>query len=577
MSGAIETDVAIVGCGPAGSTLASILRKYRPALRVDLFERTAFPREHVGESLLPLVCSVLDEMGCWDAVERAGFPVKIGATYRWGTTPDLWDFEFLGGAPFSQQARPGRYEGQRRETAFQVERALFDSILLDNAKERGTHVHQPRRVDRVLREGDRVAGLVLDDGGTVHARHYVDASGGTGVLRRAMGVAVEEPTQLQNVAFWDYWEDAEWAVTIGTTATRVLVMSLPYGWLWFIPVGPTRTSIGLVVPAKRYKEMGLSPEELYLRAMAEEPKIRELTESATREGNVRGTKDWSFRAERLVGENWYLAGESAGFADPILAAGITLAMTGARELAYTILEIERGKLDAPWLKATYGATQLARIGQHIQFADFWYSANGQFSDLKEFTRGIARDAGLELDANQAFQWLGTGGFAHDAEAAAGVAEFSVALLKQLVQRLTDTKADWAVNHFNVFRLNLEGATLTRAARYRAGGVERTDAYVRGDKTWPLRDLFSLVFQVLQREKTVEGIVGRLHAHARSTGTDPGRLLENAIEVLEALVHEGWVVGKFDPKHKPLTAVTNANAGAVRDNADIPPARRAAAE
>src|ERR1700722_8538532 len=104
-------DVAIIGGGPAGSTTATILKKYRPDLGVAVFEREHFPREHVGESLLPSVCKVLDEMGCWDAVEQAGFPIKIGATYRWGSSPDLWDFEFLPVSEYRDEPRPGRFEG----------------------------------------------------------------------------------------------------------------------------------------------------------------------------------------------------------------------------------------------------------------------------------------------------------------------------------------------------------------------------------------------------------------------------------------------------------------------------------
>src|SRR5688572_29327694 len=126
----ITCDVAIIGGGPGGSTTGSLLKKYRPTLKVCIFEKEKFPREHIGESQLPPIGDVLAEMGCWDKVEAANFPIKIGATFRWGRTPELWDFEFLPLKDFKPEARPAKYEGQRRQTAWQVERAIYDDILL---------------------------------------------------------------------------------------------------------------------------------------------------------------------------------------------------------------------------------------------------------------------------------------------------------------------------------------------------------------------------------------------------------------------------------------------------------------
>src|SRR5271168_175695 len=108
----VHYDVAIIGGGPAGSTCASLLRKYAPGLKVAVFEREIFPRDHIGESLLPPISLILEEMGCWDKIEAADFPIKIGATYRWGRRPELWDFEFLPGDQFLEQPRPAKFEGQ---------------------------------------------------------------------------------------------------------------------------------------------------------------------------------------------------------------------------------------------------------------------------------------------------------------------------------------------------------------------------------------------------------------------------------------------------------------------------------
>ena len=189
-----DYDVAIIGGGPAGSTCGALLRKYHPGLRVVILERAEFPREHVGESQLPPISKILNEMGCWGKVEAANFPIKIGATYRWGSTPDLWDFEFLPIQQFKNEPRPSRYEGCRLQTAFQVDRAQYDKILLDHSGELGCEIHEGTAVAKVITDNDTVKGLTLGNGETITASYYVDASGGAGILRRSLNVDVEVPT-----------------------------------------------------------------------------------------------------------------------------------------------------------------------------------------------------------------------------------------------------------------------------------------------------------------------------------------------------------------------------------------------
>ncbi len=107
----MEYDVAIIGGGPAGSTTGSVLKKYHPDARVLILEREVFPRPHVGESMLPPITQVLEEIGCWDKVESAGFPIKIGAVYRWGTSDDLWRFDFLLGEEIHRSAASRLFRG----------------------------------------------------------------------------------------------------------------------------------------------------------------------------------------------------------------------------------------------------------------------------------------------------------------------------------------------------------------------------------------------------------------------------------------------------------------------------------
>jgi flavin-dependent dehydrogenase len=535
-----EYDVAIIGGGPGGSTLGSVLKKYNPALKVAIFEREKFPRDHVGESQLPGVSTILEEIGAWDKVEAANFPIKIGATYRWGISDDLWDFHFLADGNFTEIQRPGRYQGERTRTAWQVDRSIYDKILLDHAAELGCDVYEETAIESVPNTDDAVDCLMVKSGQKVTARYYIDASGHSGILRRALGVEVDEPSALKNVAFWDYWQNAEWAVNVGT-GTRVQIMSIGYGWLWFIPITETRTSCGLVCPAGYYKQSGLKPRELYLKAIADEPRISRLLANATCEEQFATTKDWSFIAKRVTGKNWFLVGESAGFADPILSAGLSLTQASAREAAYTILELDRGRLHPQQLKDMYEMVTQRKIMRHIKFADYWYTANAHFSDLKEFTRVIATEAGLDLTAEEAFQWLGTGGFLEDDTGRPGFAFFSLGTVKRVASKLSPGEVQFSINGYNGFLLKLKGVELFNTPFYDKGEVLLLDAGRREGKILPLSGLYGLLVKALKNSSRFVDVLGYVKKTVQEHGGTYGPDIYNGVlNTLEAMARDGWI-------------------------------------
>jgi flavin-dependent dehydrogenase len=547
--------VVIVGGGPVGSTVSTLLRKYDPALDVLVVEKEKFPRDHVGESQLPGVSAVLDEMGCWDKVEAANFPIKIGLSLTWGKNPEQWDFDFYPSERWKDEPRPTQYAGQRRSTAFQVDRARYDDILLRHAESLGVEVREQTRVAEVLVDGDRIEGLVLDNGETVTGRHYVDGSGAVGLLRRALGVEVDAPKELRNIAIWDYWENAAWAVEIGVGATRVQVRSLPYGWLWFIPLGPTRTSIGLICPSDYYRESGKSPEQLYEEAIAAEKHISRLTEGGTRRGEIETCKDWSHLADRLVGENWFLAGEAAGFADPILAAGMALAHASARDVAYTILELERGRHDAAWLKDRFDQRNRTNIGQHIRFAQYWYSANGCFTDLQDYCAAIAKEAGLRLTPQQAWRWLSQGGFTAQNLEAPAAGSFDFGSAKEIVEWFDGKNpCERLFEGHNVFKLKLDGATEGWFGRLAQGRIERVKCLTRGENTLPLHGYYGMVVAILREKSDVVQIMEVLKHHVAANVAPPQRdlAIERFFQSLDAMIQEGWVTRKRNKKRPIIT-------------------------
>jgi flavin-dependent dehydrogenase len=546
-------DVVIVGGGPGGSTTGTLIKKYNPELRVLIVEKETFPRDHVGESQLPYVSEILDEMGCWDKVEAANFPIKVGGVFRWGNDSQPWEFSFLKLEEFKDEQRPARFEGQRKQTAFQVDRSIYDEILLNHAEEIGCEVRQQTAVTKVNFEGDRITSLQLRSGEEVTATYYVDASGHVGILRRALGVETDCPTRLQNIAIWDYWTNAEWSVEIGTGGTHIQVLSLSHGWLWFIPLGPTRTSIGFVCPQTHYKNLKKSPAEIYHEAIQSEPRISRLIANATSRGNVETTKDWSFICERAVGENWFLVGEAAGFADPIMSAGMALTHSGGRELAYTILALDRKEHDSNWLKSQYEQNQRCRIGQHIRFADYWYAANGQFTDLQEHCKAIAEDAGLNMTPQEAFRWISQGGFTNDAVGQAFIGGFDLGSMKQMVQRFSNQEVSWQISGYNVFELDIDNAVEETVPVYSQGKINRVKCYLKEGNRLPITGLYGLLTDILKRTSDVAQIYQYLN-NLFSTRFSPQHskvALQQTMICLEAMAIEGWVKPKLDTSKPTL--------------------------
>ena len=86
----IETDVLIIGAGPAGTMAAASLQ--RDGFNPLVVEKQHFPRFVIGESLLPHTMDLLDEVGLTEVVEAQGFMKKHGAVFMRGN--EICNFDF---------------------------------------------------------------------------------------------------------------------------------------------------------------------------------------------------------------------------------------------------------------------------------------------------------------------------------------------------------------------------------------------------------------------------------------------------------------------------------------------------
>jgi hypothetical protein len=243
-----------------------------------------------------------------------------------------------------------------------------------------------------------------------------------------------------------------------------------------------------------------------------------------------------------------LSGESSGFADPILSAGMNIAQAAAREVAFSILELDLGGVDPAWIQDSYNRRAERRIVNHIRFADFWYTANAQFTDLKDFTQVVARDNNLDLTPEQSWAWLAQGGFI-DEDLNTGTGGFTISAVRAMGNFLTDLPQDSALHRNNVFQLNLDGAELRSRANYFEGRVLRDDCYYRGDKVLPMVDAFEVWIETLKnwsRLPDINRAMAELHRRHAGNPLFKTAVGTRLVSTLEAMITDGWVVASYDP-------------------------------
>ncbi len=123
MSDKPESDVLIIGGGPAGTTAAALLAE--KGRRVLVLEREKFPRYHVGESLLPFAFYPLQRLGLIEKMRASAFIKKYSVQFVSASGKASQPFYFF-----------NRYGPDVAQT-WQVLRSEFDQMLMQHARERG--------------------------------------------------------------------------------------------------------------------------------------------------------------------------------------------------------------------------------------------------------------------------------------------------------------------------------------------------------------------------------------------------------------------------------------------------------
>ncbi len=321
-----DYDAVIIGGGPGGSIAGAMLA--RAGKHVLILEREVFPRFHIGESLIPYGNDVLREAGVWEKVSAGGFMPKLGADFTLANARGTRRFWF-------GRSLPAPYA-----KTFQVERARFDQILLDHAKESGCHVLNAK-AESFSEEADGVRVRYRTAEGLVEAaaRWCVDASGRDAFLGRQMNLPKDDMGVAKKFAIFSHFHNVR--VNEGQSYGHIVVVRLEQAWFWIIPLDAEKVSVGMVQPLARFKAAGETPEVFFERTIQEHAELRFRMGNAQRVTNYHSVGDYSYRHHRAAGPRWLLVGDAAGFIDPIFSSGVMMAVKSGRLAARAILDCER--------------------------------------------------------------------------------------------------------------------------------------------------------------------------------------------------------------------------------------------
>jgi flavin-dependent dehydrogenase len=343
----MHPDVIVIGGGPGGSTVSTLLAKH--GYQVELFERERFPRFHIGESLIPHTYWVLQRLDMLPKMQRSHFVKKYSVQFvnQHGRLSE--PFYFIDHNP------------HECSQTWQVRRSEFDQLMLENAREHGVKVHEGTRVLEVLFEGKRAVGVRVqtEDGKEreVRAKVLVDASGQSSLLLDRLGLREWDPV-LRKSALWTYWKGAARDTGRDEGATLVLQTRGKLGWFWYIPLHDDILSVGVVAAydylLKDRPDKDL--EKIYFEQVAACPGLQPRLAKATRVEPFRAAREYSYRARQAAGDGWALVGDAYGFLDPLYSSGVLLALTSGVMAADAIAEgLAKGDTSEAQLRKWEGA------------------------------------------------------------------------------------------------------------------------------------------------------------------------------------------------------------------------------
>jgi len=363
MEQGFNTDICVIGGGPAGSVIAKQLAKLNH--QILLVEKAQFPRQHVGICLSETTNVLLNHLGVHEEMEKAGFWKRKQTFVTWNTEEPV----------IANQ--PGMH----------VDRGKFDHILLDSAQNAGVSIQQSMRVISVKRDPMEGWHLKLDKEGqniNVKAKFLVDASGRANVLsNKKIRYA---PPLFSLHANWELKSDS---------SCDGLMEAGEAAWLWIAHLGNRKAMISVYSDPKRMSESKMTPKGYYLSILEQFSGLKYFERNLLI-SKVHGCDASSRYNPDPVGKDYIRVGDACLSVDPMASQGVHLALSSSIQAAVVVNTLIRYPENTDLALDFYRNSQKKRIKQFVERTAFEY-ARASVAWPNSFWKDRSKGAPLHLN------------------------------------------------------------------------------------------------------------------------------------------------------------------------------------
>ena len=375
-----DCDVLIIGAGPAGSTAATILAGEK-GKKVIVLEKEQFPRYHVGESLIPHCYDTLNRIGMVERLNEAGFQSKQSVQF---VNPD---------GELSAPFYFSKHTDHPRAKTWQVDRATFDTIMMERAREAGAEVREGIKVLDFIEEEGVIVGVTAEDESgerfEVRASMTMDATGRDALFQRKKKWRKRDP-KLNKIAIWTNYKGAKRDPGVDEGATTVAYVQ-GKGWFWNIPLKDDIVSTGIVAERDYLYRDGRDLHEIYQREIKENKWVEEHLSEGEQIGKYWVTGEYSYRAENCATDGLLLIGDAFAFLDPVFSSGVYLALVTGELGADAVADaLDRDDVSAESF-LNYGERVCKGIEWMRKLVYAFYDDNFSFKDVVMKYAEVRRD------------------------------------------------------------------------------------------------------------------------------------------------------------------------------------------